>query len=76
MQLPMGAGETFEGVIDLVEMQAVYFDGDNGEKIRREDIPQAYQEQAEKARTAMLEQLAMYSDEMMELLLVEASIRF
>ncbi len=74
MQLPMGSGETFEGVIDLVEMKAVYFDGDNGEKIRREDIPQAYQDQADKARTAMLEQLAMYSDEMMELLLSEEPV--
>ena len=48
MQYPIGSGETFEGVIDLVTMQAIYFDGDNGETIRREAIPA---ELAEDART-------------------------
>ena len=39
VQMPIGAEDKFEGVIDLVEMQAFYFDGDNGENIREEDDP-------------------------------------
>jgi elongation factor G len=74
MQLPMGTGDKFEGIIDLVTMEAVYFDGEKGEKVRREAIPAAMQEQAQKARGEMLEGLAMYSDELMELLLSEEEV--
>ena len=74
MQLPLGAGETFEGLIDLVTMEAVYFDGRDGETVRRDAIPAEHAAEAATARTQMLEQLAMYSDELMELLLSEESI--
>ena len=74
MQLPMGAGETFQGIIDLVRMKSLQFDGDEGEQVREEDIPAEYQGEAELARAQMLEQLAMYSDEMMELLLSEEEV--
>jgi elongation factor G len=74
MQYPMGAGETFEGMIDLIKMQAVYFDGKDGEKVRYEEIPAAYAGKAAEARHQMLEQLAMYSDELMERLLSEEAI--
>src|SRR4051812_6766563 len=36
---PIGAEDQFQGVVDLVQMRAFYFDGDNGEKIREEAIP-------------------------------------
>ena len=42
LQIPMGLSSEFAGVIDLVEMQAVYFDGEQGEDIRREEIPAEY----------------------------------
>ena len=74
MQLPMGAGETFAGMIDLITMKALHFDGEKGETVRTEDIPAEYQESAAEARQQMLEQLAMYSDEMMELLLTEEEV--
>jgi elongation factor G len=74
MQLPMGAGETFVGVIDLVRMQSLYFDGADGEKVRVEEIPAEFVKDAESHRQQMLEALAMYSDELMELLLSEESI--
>lgn len=74
VQLPMGTGESFEGVIDLITMQALYFDGKDGEDVRSTDIPEDRVEEATAARTAMLEQLAMYSDELMELLLSEEDI--
>src|SRR5262245_24369760 len=41
MQLPIGLEAKFEGVIDLVGMKAIYFDGENGERVREEEIPQA-----------------------------------
>ena len=74
MQVPMGAGETFEGMIDLITMKALYFDGEKGETIREEDIPEQFKDEAETSRQEMLEAFSMYSDEMMELLLSEEEI--
>lgn len=74
MQLPMGAGETFEGVIDLVTQKALYFEGTEGSDVREADIPSAYAEDAVAARQKMLESLSMYSDELMEKLLSEELI--
>ena len=62
LQLPIGAGEDFEGIIDLITMKAMYFDGAKGETIRIEDIPADMQEIAIAGRQEMLEGLAMYSD--------------
>jgi len=74
MQIPMGAGETFEGVIDLLKMKALYFDGNAGEKVREEAIPSQYEADANKYRHELLEALAMYSDDLMELLLSEQEV--
>src|SRR3954454_19494389 len=38
MQIPIGLEANHEGVVDLIEMKAHYFDGENGEKIRTEEI--------------------------------------
>lgn len=74
MQLPIGKEDHLEGIIDLVAMKAVYFDGDNGEDIREEEIPEGLKEQAQEQRHAMLESLTMYSDSLMEKLLSEEAI--
>ena len=74
MQLPIGAEEEFEGVLDLVTMKALYFDGSNGEKVRADAIPEDRLEEAQAARQQMLEAISMYSDELMELLLSEEEI--
>ncbi len=74
MQLPLGSGEHFEGIIDLVDRQAVYFEGPDGAEVRRGPIPAEMVEQVEQARGQMLEQLAMYSDELMERLLAEEAV--
>ncbi|HZL87410.1 MAG TPA: elongation factor G [Pirellulaceae bacterium] len=71
MQYPMGLGEKYEGSIDLVTMQAIYFDGAKGEKVRYDEIPMQFKAGAEEYRHKMLEALAMYSDELMEKLLSE-----
>ncbi|MCU0961662.1 MAG: elongation factor G [Pirellulaceae bacterium] len=74
MQYPIGSGESFRGVIDLVTQQALFFDGENGERVRCAAIPTELQAEAQAARTQMLEALAMYSDELMELLLSEEPV--
>jgi elongation factor G len=74
MQLPIGAGETFGGVIDLIKMQAAYFDGKDGEKIRYDAIPADMLEESKQSRADMLEALSMFSDELMEKLLSEEEI--
>ncbi len=73
-QIPIGMGENFEGVIDLIEMKAYYYDGEKGETVRTEEIPDDCLEDAKKYRQEMLENLSMYSDEMMELLLSEEEV--
>ncbi|MSR58785.1 MAG: elongation factor G [Planctomycetaceae bacterium] len=74
LQLPMGAEARFQGVIDLVQMRAVYFDGVSGEIVRREAIPQEFAAEAKAARAQMLETLSLFSDRLMEALLEEREI--
>ncbi|MBK9119199.1 MAG: elongation factor G [Phycisphaerales bacterium] len=71
LQLPMGLENDFKGIIDLLTMEALYFDGDMGEKIRREPIPADFQEAAARARHGLLDTLSLYDDELMEMLLEE-----
>jgi elongation factor G len=73
-QIPIGLGEKFEAVIDLIEMKALYYDGEKGETVRAEEIPADKLEEAKKYRQEMLEGLSMYSDQMMELLLSEEEV--
>ena len=74
MQRPIGSEAGFEGVVDLVTRKAVYFDGQWGESVRCEDIPETMQEEAAHARQELLEALAMFSDDLMELLLAEEEV--
>ncbi len=69
LQLPIGLEADMQGIIDLVTMKAVYFDGANGEKIREEEIPAAMKAEAETAREEMLDAVSMFSDELMEAVL-------
>ncbi len=69
IQLPIGLEGDLEGLIDLVIMKAIYFDGDNGEKIREEEIPAALKAEADKRREALLDAASMFSDELMEAVL-------
>ncbi len=71
LQIPIGAGADFEGVIDLLTMEAIHFEGKQGENVVRGDIPAAMQEIAENTRNEMLEALSLFSDELMMALLEE-----
>ena len=74
IQLNMGIAEGFQGVIDLVTMEAVTFEGEDGEKIVPVPVPAAYAAAAQKARHEMLDALSMFSDEMTERLLDERPV--
>ncbi|MBF9018507.1 MULTISPECIES: elongation factor G [unclassified Oceanispirochaeta] len=66
MQVPIGLEEKLEGVIDLIRMKAIYFDGDDGEVVRIEEIPAELQAEADERREMMLDTISMFSDELME----------
>jgi len=69
MQLPIGLEADHQGVIDLVSMKAVYFEGDNGENVREDEIPAALRDEADAARENMLDAVSMFSDELTEAIL-------
>jgi elongation factor G len=74
IQINIGIAESFQGIIDLITMQAVTFEGGSGEQVVRGPIPAEYADSAARAREKMLDALSMYNDEMMELLLEEKLI--
>jgi len=74
MQIPIGLEADLEGVVDLVSMQAFYFDGDNGETVRIERIPANLVEQAEHHREALIDAASLFSDELTEAILEEQEV--
>ena len=69
IQIPIGAEDKFAGIIDLVEMKAIYFEGEGGKEIVEKAIPAEYQAKASEAREAMLDAVSMFSDDLMEKML-------
>lgn len=66
--IPLIEGEDFIGLIDLVQMQAIYYDdADLGTKPRHEPIPDNYREKADQAREIMIERVSEQDDKLMEL---------
>jgi elongation factor G len=65
-QIPIGLEADFNGVVDLVAMKAIYFDGDNGEHVRVEDIPEALLSEAAARREELIDAASMFSDELTE----------
>jgi elongation factor G len=74
MQIPMGLEEHLNGVVDLVTMKAIYFDGDKGEDVRIEEIPQDLFREAEKRREELIDAASMFSDELTEAVLEEKEV--
>ena len=74
IQLPIGAEETFKGIIDLMTMKAeVYYD-DLGNDVRIEDIPEDMLEQAEEYRTNMIEAICETDEELLDKFLGDEEI--
>ena len=74
MQIPIGIEADFIGIVDLVSMKAIYFDGDNGENVRIEDIPENLLAEAMEKREELIDAASMYSDELTEAILEEKEI--
>ena len=74
IQLPIGAEETFKGIIDLMTMKAEIYYDDLGTDIRIEDIPEDMVDQAEEYRAAMVEALCETDEELLEKFLGEEEI--
>jgi len=72
MQIPIGLEDKLEGVVDLVKMKALYFDGLSGDIIREEEIPSHLLKEATEKRTEMLDTVSLVSDELMEAMLEES----
>ncbi|PKN36462.1 MAG: elongation factor G [Deltaproteobacteria bacterium HGW-Deltaproteobacteria-2] len=74
MQIPIGLENEAEGVVDLVSMKALYFDGENGEIVREAEIPQNLQEEAKTKREELIDAASVFSDELTEAILNESEI--
>lgn len=59
---PIGAEDQFKGMVDLVTMKAFYFDGDNGEHIREEEIPADIQDACQKHREELIAAVGEFDD--------------
>jgi elongation factor G len=64
--LPIGLEDKLEGLIDLIEMKAVYFDGEGGVDLRYAEIPAHLKADAAKYREELLDSASMFSDELAE----------
>ncbi|KAG9241916.1 elongation factor G, mitochondrial [Calycina marina] len=72
LQVPIGSEDSFQGVVDLIRMKAIYNDGSKGETIRETDeIPEDVKALAEKRRSILIETLADVDDEIAEIYLDE-----
>ncbi|PTB73997.1 P-loop containing nucleoside triphosphate hydrolase protein [Trichoderma longibrachiatum ATCC 18648] len=72
IQIPIGTEDEFEGVVDIIEMKAMYFEGPRGTKVRVTDqVPANLQELAAEKRQFLIEKLADVDDEIAELYLEE-----
>ena len=66
VQIPIGKESDLEGVIDLIRMKAIYFEGDFGEKVVEKEIPENLKEEAEKARKILIEKVASEDESLLE----------
>ena len=66
MQLPIGAQDTFSGIVDLLTRQAEIYDSDDGKQYHVEDVPADLADQVEELREQIVETAAEGSDELME----------
>ncbi len=65
VQLPIGAEDDFQGIIDLITMKAEIYTSDDGSEYEERDIPEEYQEEAEKWRTNLIEAIADLNEDIM-----------
>ena len=74
LQVPIGMEADFKGVVDLVSMRAIYFDGENGEIVRYEEIPADLIDKSESMREELIDEISLFSDELTDAVLEESEI--
>ena len=65
IQYPIGAAETFEGIVDIIEMKAYHFEGDSWENVTEIDIPADLKDKCEAYRLELMEKVAEMDDDLM-----------
>ena len=65
VQLPIGKEDEFKGIIDLFEMKAYYYNGEKGEDVVIDEIPEDMKEQAEEYHTELIEKICELDDDLM-----------
>lgn len=71
VQFPMGLESKFKGIVDVLNEKAIYFDGDYGEVIREDQIPDEYVAEAKKRKNELIEALSNVDEELGEMFLDE-----
>jgi elongation factor G len=66
IQYPIGAAETFEGIVDIIEMKAYHFEGDSGENVTEIDIPADIKDKVEALRLELVEKVAEQDETLMD----------
>lgn len=66
LQLPIGAADTFKGIIDLITMKAEIYHDDDGKNFETVEIPAEYKAKAEEMRAKLIEEVAALDDNLME----------
>ncbi len=66
MQLPVGEEENFQGVIDLIKRKFIKFEGEFGEELKEEEVPEEMKEKVEEWRSGMVEKVVTEDEELFE----------
>ncbi|HTS79644.1 MAG TPA: elongation factor G [Myxococcaceae bacterium] len=74
LQIPIGAEDRFQGIVDPIVGKAYYFDGENGEHVREEEIPAEMVQQAKQARHDIIEGVANVDDHLAELFIADKPV--
>ncbi|MBQ3830910.1 MAG: elongation factor G [Spirochaetales bacterium] len=69
VELPIGLEDRLEGVVDLINMKAIYFDEPNGTNLRIEEIPESMLEEAQQKREELIESASDFDDDLMNMIL-------
>jgi len=70
----MGLENGLKGIVDLIDMKAIYNEGAQGEKVRKEDIPKEFHDKAKEKRDELIATLAEIDGDIEELYLLEEEV--
>jgi len=74
LQIPIGLESDFVGVVDLISLQAYYFDGENGEQVRVAAVPDVLMTAARAKREELIEAASLHCDDLTNAILAEEEI--